>query len=229
SVMGPTGSGKSTFVNLASGSNDQPIGNGLRSCTKEVTPSKPFVCLGTRVTLLDTPGFDDTNTTDFDILEKIATYMSEIYKDRKLLDGILYFHNIANVRMGGAAVRNLRLFENLCGPDPLKSVMMVTNMWDTLTDINIGEDREKELKEDPEFFGRVLQGGATLRRHTGTVQSSYQMLSELLEVGDRRRELLAIQAEMVDEKRRLDETTAAKALLHEFDEMIRDLERRIKQ
>jgi hypothetical protein len=31
------------------------------------------------VILLDTPGFDDTSISDFDILDKIADYMNETY------------------------------------------------------------------------------------------------------------------------------------------------------
>lgn len=95
--MGATGSGKSTvrisilqdengsliigfkknkqFINLASGS-DLPVGRGLESCTSEVRTSKPFYLNGRIVTLIDTPGFDDTTRSDTDILSSIAAYLS---------------------------------------------------------------------------------------------------------------------------------------------------------
>ncbi|OAX30640.1 hypothetical protein K503DRAFT_806951, partial [Rhizopogon vinicolor AM-OR11-026] len=77
-VMGATGSGKSTFINKASGSS-LPVGHGLESCTKEVQTSRPFVISGRFVTLIDTPGFDDTTRSDTDILSMIAAYLSKTY------------------------------------------------------------------------------------------------------------------------------------------------------
>jgi len=74
-VMGATGSGKSTFINLASGST-LPVGRGLESCTSEVQTSRPFLLNGRIVTLIDTPGFDDTSRSDTDILSSIAAYLS---------------------------------------------------------------------------------------------------------------------------------------------------------
>ncbi|PVF99679.1 hypothetical protein CPB86DRAFT_756523 [Serendipita vermifera] len=226
-VMGPTGVGKSTFINLASDSAFR-VSNGLKSCTFEVTATEAFLVNGKAVVLLDTPGFDDTKSSDFDILEQIADYMARTYQENKLLDGILYFHNISSMRMGGIAVRNLRMFESLCGNDPLKSVVVVTNMWGLLPDAQIGYQREKELKEDKDFFGHVLGGGASLMRHNHTKESTHQILSKVLNVGNQENKL-TIQAEMVDEDLRLEETSAAAELIRDFDAMIQNLRRRIER
>lgn len=40
-VMGPTGSGKTSFINLVSGS-DLRVGRGLQSCTSTVQVAPPF-------------------------------------------------------------------------------------------------------------------------------------------------------------------------------------------
>lgn len=223
-VMGPTGAGKSTFINVASGSN-QKVGMSLKSCTTEVTPTEPFLVSGKSVILLDTPGFDDTNVSDFDILEEIAQYMTKTYKEQRLLDGILYFHSIADRRMGGIAVRNLKLFQSLCGDDPLKSVVVVTNMWGLLPSPELGESRERELATDPDFFYPVIRQGAKIMRHTDSKESSHRILSALL--AKHGAEVLAIQTEMVDDNLRLDETTAAAVLTRDFDAMIQNLERKI--
>jgi predicted GTPase len=69
--MGTTGSGKTSFINLVSGS-DFRIGRGLKSCTKTVQVSKPFELDDRPVILIDTPGFDDTEKSDTDILHIIA-------------------------------------------------------------------------------------------------------------------------------------------------------------
>ena len=63
------------FINLASGSSLR-IGTGLESCTYEVNTADTFRLDGIPVTLIDTPGFDDTSKTDTDILKLIAAYLA---------------------------------------------------------------------------------------------------------------------------------------------------------
>jgi predicted GTPase len=54
------------------------IGHGLRSCTSEVHFSDPFMVNGRKVVLFDTPGFDDTNRSDTEILTEIAVFLAEL-------------------------------------------------------------------------------------------------------------------------------------------------------
>ena len=63
------------FVNLASGS-QLAVGEGLRSCTPAVQTSRSFELSGRQVTLIDTPGFDDTLKTDTEILKLIASFLA---------------------------------------------------------------------------------------------------------------------------------------------------------
>jgi hypothetical protein len=63
------------FINTASGST-LPIGKGLDSCTSEVQESAQFELDGRLVTLIDTPGFDDSALSDVDVLEMIAAFLS---------------------------------------------------------------------------------------------------------------------------------------------------------
>ena len=63
------------FVNLASGSNLQ-IARGHESCTSEVQLAQKFILDGKSVTLIDTPGFDDTSKSDTDILKMIAAFLA---------------------------------------------------------------------------------------------------------------------------------------------------------
>lgn len=65
-----------SVINEASGS-DFAIGRGLESCTSEVQATKPFKLNGREVTLIDTPGFDDTSRSDTDILAMIGAYLSQ--------------------------------------------------------------------------------------------------------------------------------------------------------
>jgi hypothetical protein len=138
----------------------------------------------------------------------------------------LYFQSIADRRFGGIAKRNLKLFQSLCGDDPLKSVIVVTTMWDLLPpdDPNLGPDREQEMKTI--FFAPIIEQGGRLVRHQDNTDSAQQIVSLLFD--KQSREALAIQSEMVDHGRRLDQTTAAAELTRDFDAMIKNLKIKIK-
>jgi predicted GTPase len=69
---------------------------------------------GTKLFLVDTPGFDDTYRSDTDILKEIANWLSTAYEENIKLAGIIYLHRIEDVRLGGAAMRNLRMFKAQC-------------------------------------------------------------------------------------------------------------------
>ena len=63
------------FINLASGSKLR-IGLGLESCTAEVELADEFTLDGRSVTLIDTPGFDNTSKSDIEILKIIADFLA---------------------------------------------------------------------------------------------------------------------------------------------------------
>jgi predicted GTPase len=59
---------------MASGDNLR-VGKSLESCTAEVKTSEVFTLNGQEVVLIDTPGFNDTNKTDTEILRLIARFL----------------------------------------------------------------------------------------------------------------------------------------------------------
>lgn len=64
------------FINLASGS-DLPVRNSLGSCTTELE-SSTFSLDGQTVTLIDTPGFDDTTPSVLNVLKSISDYYAQL-------------------------------------------------------------------------------------------------------------------------------------------------------
>ncbi|KAH9944735.1 P-loop containing nucleoside triphosphate hydrolase protein [Amylocystis lapponica] len=211
--MGATGSGKSTFINLVSGSN-LGVSDGLRSCTASVQASNAFQFEGHTVTLLDTPGFDDTTRTDTDILKTIAEYLATAYRADKRLHGIVYMHRISDIRMGGTSRRNFSMFRTLCGDTTLRAVVLVTNMWGAVA-AERGAARERELAADPLLFQPVLTKGARMRRHDGTVQSAQAVLRLLVGGAPA---VLQIQDELVGRGLALEQTAAAAELGREIEE-----------
>ncbi|KAI6038796.1 P-loop containing nucleoside triphosphate hydrolase protein [Pisolithus marmoratus] len=206
-VMGATGSGKTTFINRASGS-DFPVESGLESCTTDVGTSKPFLLDGRFVTLIDTPGFDDTIRNDTDVLTSIAAYLSNTYEQGAKLAGIIYMHRISDIRMSGTSKRNFHIFRELCGESTLSNVLIVTNMWGNV-DPKIGEERERELATSDKLFKPVLEKGAQLLRHDNTAASAHTILRNLI---NSQTATLAIQHEIVNQRKDLARTAAGAEL-----------------
>ena len=75
-VMGMAGSGKSTFINLLADEKVK-VGHSLQSCTSEVQVASFSTRFGRPGYLIDTPGFDDTNRCDTEILKEIAAFLTK--------------------------------------------------------------------------------------------------------------------------------------------------------
>jgi hypothetical protein len=60
---------------MASGSHLR-IGMDLESCTAQVQLADEFTLDRRPIILIDTPGFDDTNKSDTDILKLIAAFLA---------------------------------------------------------------------------------------------------------------------------------------------------------
>ncbi len=69
------------------------------------------------ITLVDTPGFDDSERSDTEILTLIADWLQDSFEDRIFLSGIIYLHRISDIRMSGSSIKNLRMFRKLCGTE----------------------------------------------------------------------------------------------------------------
>ncbi|KAK1223446.1 hypothetical protein PQX77_013685 [Marasmius sp. AFHP31] len=215
-VMGTTGSGKSTFINLASGG-QLDVGNTLQSCTSYVDLSPAFVVGNKAALLVDTPGFDDTTKTETEILSTLATYLANMFEQNRKLAGIVYLHRITDVRVGGISARNFRMFRELCGQDTLKNVVIVTNRWEEVP-ADVGDARDEELRSKEIFFKPALDKGARMVRHYNTYESASAIVKSL--IGNTPLPLL-IQEEMVTEGKRLLDTAAGEVANHEVLQLMR--------
>ncbi|CAA7260919.1 unnamed protein product [Cyclocybe aegerita] len=178
-IMGATGSGKTSFINVASGSTFG-VGEGLVSRTEAVQTTHAFHVDGRSVRLVDTPGFDDTTRSDFDILRTIADHLTSSYKAGKSLAGVIYIHRISDIRMSGIARKNFRMFRKICGDSTLRNVVIMTNMWGSV-EPSIAEAREAELASGELLFKPVLEAGATMLRHSGTSESAHDVLRHIIQ------------------------------------------------
>ncbi|KAF9770459.1 hypothetical protein IL306_012007, partial [Fusarium sp. DS 682] len=165
------------------------------------------------VYLIDTPGFDDTTGSDTQVLDTIATWFGESYRNKTLLHGIIYLHRITDIRMQGSAKRNLLLFKQLCGQDALKKVILATTMWDKVLSEE-GARREEELINTPEFWGWMLEKGSSCHRHSNTVTSARQIVHKL--ANHNTPIATDLQKQLVDDGLELGQTSAGKELQSEL-------------
>ncbi|KAG6370908.1 hypothetical protein JVT61DRAFT_10932 [Boletus reticuloceps] len=179
-VMGATGTGKSTFINLLTNDKRIHIGHAPESETSDIQTAR-YVDekTGISVTLIDTPGFDDSRegVTDTDILEKIVRFLEPEEGERRKLNGIIYMHRISDPRVGGVSRKNLRMFHSLCGDANLKNVRIVTTNWARVSKEE-GDKREVALQTGA--FRALLDAEAGMRRHLNTVESAQVIMSELI-------------------------------------------------
>lgn len=71
---------------------------------------------------------------------------------------------ISDMRVGGSARRDFRMFQELCGEEAYPNVIIATNMWGAVT-AEDGDARERELATKQIFFKPILDKHATMLRH----------------------------------------------------------------
>lgn len=181
------------------------------------------------VAIVDTPGFDDTTRSDAEILDEIVQFLCFQYQLGISLKGIIYMHRITDNKMQGTAYRYFEMFKRLCGDRNMANVVLLTTMWDQLKDEGIGLRRDQQLRE--EFWDVMESKGSYIRRFDGSRAMAEAITCRLMR---QRNIVLDIQRELVDQGKRLGETTAGQLIaprlenrIGESAEGIQDLDKRI--
>jgi Skp family chaperone for outer membrane proteins len=131
------------------------------------------------------------------------------------LSGIVYLHRIIDPRMTHGGMRNLAMFRKLCGTDPLHNVILATSFWGEVNQVR-GEQREAELRTNPDYWAGMMAKGSRMRRFENTQDSALMIINEL---ASKATVALDIQKEMCDQGLALVDTAAGEALDHELAEM----------
>ena len=115
--------------------------------------------MGRTVTLVDTPGFDDEDLTDSEVLQILLDWLVSSYRRGQKLSGILYLHRLSDARMRNSAVRNLKMFRELIGEDFYQNLTLGTSCWSLVT-ASVGAAREQQLKSEAGFWKMMIDCGA---------------------------------------------------------------------
>ncbi|KAF9042370.1 hypothetical protein BJ165DRAFT_264926 [Panaeolus papilionaceus] len=147
-VMGPTGAGKSRFIEALAGNDALGISKDqLESVTQvittyELTNIEAWKGPGTSITkygaeegrfyILDTPGFSDSQISEFEIIEMVKEWMNA-HKCSSIAT-ILYLWPITDTRLPGSKRRTIEMLKLLAAinTDKPGSIMVITTMWDRL-------------------------------------------------------------------------------------------------
>ncbi|KAL4744736.1 P-loop containing nucleoside triphosphate hydrolase protein [Aspergillus terricola var. indicus] len=209
-IMGVTGSGKSSFIELLTGAGVK-IGMGLEACTSRIGVYPIDFGPEQTVYLIDTPGFNDTFKSDGQILVEITTWLSNSYNNRVHLNGVIYLHDVTQQKMYGSSLRTLKTFKELSGPDAMKKVILTTTHWDIIHPESLAQTqaRERQLIETDEFWGSMVAKGSRVERHDNTKASAERLIRLIV---PQSAVTLAVQSQMVDQHLKLSETTAGKTL-----------------
>jgi hypothetical protein len=180
--------------------------------------------------LIDTPGFNDTFRSESEVLQDIANWLDNAYRNLKIkLTGIIYMQTITDRRFSGANLRNLKMFKDLCGPEPMRNVVLVTTGWGTAErsgDLEKATANETQLCTDKEFWLSLINKGSRTARFEDTKDSALQII---LSIADHNPELLKIQRELVDENRNLIDTSAGHTVNEEMKKLEEKYEAELSQ
>ncbi|KIM49723.1 hypothetical protein M413DRAFT_21883 [Hebeloma cylindrosporum] len=210
--MGPTGCGKSQIIDTLTGEDGKRAGSSLLPVTRDLSASRVLnhEKYHSRIVLVDTPGYDDTEKSDEEILKLIGDWLKKTYIEGILLSAIVYVHNITEARMSATPHRTLLMFGELTGCKGPLSVVIATTKWDTLADTEIpaATDREQSLQKD--FWNVLIHHGAIVQRFHKESDSAWKIVDNI--VRTTRKTGLQFQYERVDQKKPLVKTSARIAL-----------------
>jgi len=117
--------------------------------------------------------------------------------------------------MAGTALKNLQLFESLCGEE-FNNIVLTTTMWDEVEE-PVGYNRERELKNS--YWKAMIDRGSSMRRFLRTRQSAFEVIEPIIEEV-RRRKVLLLQREVEDLGLKLNQTSAGRRLFMQLEELV---------
>lgn len=205
------------------------VGEGLESCTSKVQLARCIIN-NELVTLVDTPGFDDTYKSRCEILKDIADFLAQAHMQGALLCGIIYLYRISDNRFGGLAVENMAMFKKICGKTAMSNVVIATTMWgelDAAPDRRRREVlREQELQTNSVFFKAAFDEGAQSLRLSGDRSSAMEAINFLI---NKDPVVLEMQRELVEGRKTLRQTAVGKKLYSILKETLEWFSQKLKQ
>lgn len=148
------------------------------------------------------------------------------YENGFELSGLLYLHPISENRVESSTLKNLGMFQKLCGKEALRKVILTTTMWSRVEE-GTGVARENELRRD--FWADMVERGSRIARFANTQLSAWSILNSLVSLTPQK---MCIQHELIDLRKQLSDTSAGRhlyGLIEELVERQQEVIRRLKE
>ncbi|KAF9031603.1 hypothetical protein BJ165DRAFT_1535369 [Panaeolus papilionaceus] len=194
-LLGPTGTGKSNFIECLAGNKGLRIsGDSLESVTQEVAMYQLVNVMSKdyqdqyvqEVFLVDAPGFCDRQLSEVQIVTMIQEWFRK-FEGHNLyfsLHGFLFFHRITDRRVGGSLKRTILLLKKLVGtssPQPWPGV--VTTMWDTFStaeQIRVADEKLQQLMD--EHLEDALGQDTIVLKFYNDQKSALKIISDMFDI-----------------------------------------------
>ncbi|KAF9043913.1 hypothetical protein BJ165DRAFT_1404803 [Panaeolus papilionaceus] len=188
-VIGPTGVGKSSFINMVARQNVLKVGKG--SELKTVTTSITHVLCGSRssqrIVLVDTPPFplrgEDREQMERWMQKRYSIFVpsprhSPFLGRNVNFHGILYLHQITDRRLVQDPASHFHTFESLAGERFHSRVALVTTRWDELRNPDDGLRRETQIEQG--IWADMIGKGSVVLRYRNSPESATEILDQIV-------------------------------------------------
>lgn len=167
---------------------------------------------GREVLLVDTPGFDDSGVENLDILYDIISilYLFALRKDEIQTHGVIFLHDISEVRFSGSQRKTLSILRALCGSGCMGNVIIGTTKWSPEKPTKFQKEKEREQRFINEHWNGVYKTIQMIEENDRNV--AVQIITDLLAKPP---VLLNAQKEMLIPPHSIENTTVAKLLIPE--------------
>ncbi|KAG1862951.1 hypothetical protein C8R48DRAFT_579504, partial [Suillus tomentosus] len=157
SVLGLTGAGKSTFINIAIGEPKVHTSEGILSCTHEIDKFQVASFPSPhRIFLVDTPGFNHTYLEESEVVDKISNWLKDIDFRHLKIAGIIFLHDITQPDYSSLNHAILTV-QMLSGYHSLRNVILTMANWSN-SGSGVVEKRKKRLADTE--WGNLISLGA---------------------------------------------------------------------
>lgn len=170
---------------------------------------------GTRITLLDTPGFNDQARNNLDILAEIAAFLSS--NTLPPISAVVFTHAITENRVAGSSRLNLEIAKALCGTAFYPRLALLTTMWNKIPNEDMRDAcirREDQILTSPALWGEMNKRGCCHGRFNGTSTSGWDFLKPLLALDESSAVSLGFEQELLSGAK-LEQTKAGAIILAE--------------
>lgn len=200
--------------------NADKIRNGI---VTEHAVSVNYTLDGKSVTLIDTPGFDDSKRTEVEILRLVSAHLLETYMKGTRLNGIVFLQPINQPRVGASETARTRLFKSLMGEDAYERVVIATTMW---SDAMQAERRQAQRIARDDIWGDMVKRGARVVAYDDTWECATEIVRSLVKFNGPVD--LLIQRELAANGGKLEDTSAGRQLDKQKGEEIMKLKNDIR-